>query len=82
MEVAALSGALLNLGQVAERLGVSKTTAWRLVERGELPSVRITGTMRRILPEDLEAFIAARREVGGGEGVVPLRRAGEVEEPA
>ena len=54
--------ALLNLGQVAQVLGCSRTTVWRLVSSGELPSVKITSSLRRVDPEDLERWIDQRRD--------------------
>ena len=56
--------ALLGLAEVAARLNVSRTTAWRLVQSGEIPSIPITPTLRRVDPQDLEEWIASRRERG------------------
>jgi excisionase family DNA binding protein len=69
---------LLNLAGVASRLGVSRTTAWRLVASGEIPSVRVTDTLRRVDPADLEEWIEARRDRGRSAKVVALRREGTV----
>jgi excisionase family DNA binding protein len=55
---------LLTLEEVAQRLHVSRTTCWRLVRNGDLPSVRITGSVRRVDSDDLEAWIDERRERG------------------
>lgn len=38
----------LSVPDVAERLGVSVSTVWRMLRRGELPSVRRAG--RRLVP--------------------------------
>ncbi len=47
----------LNIPEVAESLGVSVRTVWRLVGDGELPSCRIGGrTVVRVV--DLEKFLA------------------------
>jgi len=54
---------LLNVRQVAERLGVHRAAVYRLAEKGELPHVRVSNAIR-VVPADLEAFIAARR-IGG-----------------
>jgi excisionase family DNA binding protein len=51
---------LLKVPQVATILGVSDKTVWRLVASGELPSVKI-GQARRVVPEDLAAYIARLR---------------------
>ena len=65
---------LLNLAQVAQRLGVSRTTAWRLVTSGDLPSIKVTETIRRVDPDDLQDWIESRRERSEPRAVVPLRQ--------
>ena len=47
---------LLKIADVALRLAVSVSTVRRLIEAGELKTVRI-GRALRILPDDLEAYI-------------------------
>lgn len=47
---------------LAERLAVSDRTIRDWIRRGELPSYKLGGS-RRIDPVDVEAFLAARREV-------------------
>ena len=42
--------------EVAEQLGVCNATVYRLVERGELPHVRIVNSIR-IRPDDLRVFL-------------------------
>lgn len=54
---------LISLAEVAKRLGVCRATAYSLVERGELPHVRISNAIR-VSPADLAAFVAARRSGG------------------
>lgn len=51
------SGRLLRIEDVAERLSVSRSMAWKLVDLGELRSVRI-GRAVRVRPQDLEAYLA------------------------
>ncbi len=46
----------LNIREVAEELGVSERSAWRLVEQGELP-VHQFGASTRVKREDLDAYI-------------------------
>jgi excisionase family DNA binding protein len=53
---------LLTYRQVAKRLGVGERTAWGLIERGTIPSVRIGPKLRRVEPAALDAYIASRRE--------------------
>ncbi|MGQ0733931.1 MAG: helix-turn-helix domain-containing protein [Acidobacteriota bacterium] len=45
---------LISVDEAGRALGVSRSTVWRLIQRGELPSVRRGG--RRLVPAD-----AARR---------------------
>jgi excisionase family DNA binding protein len=51
------SGRLLRIEAVAERLSVSRSMAWKLVDSGALRSVRI-GRAVRVRPADLEAYLA------------------------
>jgi len=68
-----MSDGLLNLAAVAARLGCSRTTAWRLVDSGAIPSIQITSSLRRVDADDLERFIDERRSRGPVADVVPLR---------
>jgi len=54
-------GHLLAVREVAARLGVCTATVYALVERGELPHVRVSNAVR-VVPADLEAFVAAGRK--------------------
>jgi len=54
---------LLRGGEVAKVLGVSRAMAYRLMQRGELPVVRI-GSCVRVPAEALKAWIHARVEGG------------------
>ena len=47
---------LLRIEDVADRLTVSRSMAWKLVAGGELRSVRI-GRSVRVRPVDLEAYV-------------------------
>lgn len=51
-----MTESLLNGNQVAEKLNISRATAYNLMKRGQLPSVRF-GRSVRVIPEDLELFI-------------------------
>jgi len=57
---------LLTLRQVADRLQVSMSTVRRLVDAGELRTVRI-GRNLRVRPEDLKAYIDANVETPKGD---------------
>jgi excisionase family DNA binding protein len=48
--------------EVCEQLRLSRTTLWRLARAGELPTVKLGGSVR-VLESDLLAFVAARRTV-------------------
>ena len=52
---------LLNARDVAAALKMGLSTVYQLVERGDLPSVRI-GRSVRIRPEDLEKFIESKAQ--------------------
>jgi excisionase family DNA binding protein len=52
---------LLNAQDVAATLNMGLSTVYLLVERGELPSIRI-GRSVRFRPEDLEKFIEAKAQ--------------------
>ena len=51
---------LLSVGGAADYLGVSRATGERLVNRGELPFVKIGGSTRYDV-EDLDAYITTNR---------------------
>lgn len=52
---------LLNAQEVAAALNMGLSTIYMLMERGELPSIRI-GRSVRIRPEDLEKFIELKAQ--------------------
>lgn len=53
---------LLRIDDVAERLAVSRSFAWKLVAQGDIRSLRL-GRAVRVRPADLEEYIAgAERE--------------------
>jgi excisionase family DNA binding protein len=54
---------LLRIEDIADRLAVSRSMAWKLIATGELRAVRI-GRAVRVRPADLEAYI----ERATGEG--------------
>lgn len=60
-EIAVVDGAtVLTSNQAAERLGMSRTQPYELLDRGEIPSHRV-GRHRRIRPSDLVEFEARRQ---------------------
>ena len=54
---------LLSVREVAARLSVCTATVYALAEHGELPHIRVSNAIR-VAPDDLAAFIAARRVRG------------------
>ena len=69
-----MSAALLTPEQVAKRLAVSRTTVWRLMKSGALPSVSIAGSIRRVDESDLDRWIESRRQRSAPASVVPLQQ--------
>jgi len=47
---------LLKATDVAERLGISRSLAYRLMQTNEIPTVKINSLVR-VRPEDLETYI-------------------------
>jgi excisionase family DNA binding protein len=47
---------LLRAKEVAEILNISRATAYNLLQRGEIPTIRI-GKARHVRPEDLIQYI-------------------------
>ena len=54
-----MAGELLKVDEVGRALGVSRSTVWRLIQRGDLPSVRRGG--RRLVPSTALQTRARRR---------------------
>lgn len=52
-----VDGSLLRIEKVAERLSVSRSMAWKLIDLNQLRSIRI-GRSVRVRPQDLEEFLA------------------------
>ena len=50
-------GRLLRIEQIADRLSVSRSMAWKIIDLGHLRSVRI-GRAVRVRPQDLEDYLA------------------------
>lgn len=51
------AGRLLRIEDIAQRLAVSRSMAWKLIAIGELRAIRI-GRAVRVRPSDLEAYLA------------------------
>lgn len=56
---------LISVEEAGRALGVSRSTVWRLIQRGELPSIRRGG--RRLVPADA----ARQRPRRGAATVIP-----------
>jgi excisionase family DNA binding protein len=52
---------LLSAKELAQELGVGRTTAYSLLWSGTIPSIKL-GRLRRVRREDLQAFLAERME--------------------
>ena len=57
--------ALLKATDVAKILNISRALAYRLLQKGDIPAIRIKNVVR-VKPSDLEDYIAACR-TGSGE---------------
>jgi excisionase family DNA binding protein len=55
---------LLKSEEVARKLHVSRSFAYLLMKRGDIPTVRI-GTAVRVRPRDLEQYISERASQNG-----------------
>jgi excisionase family DNA binding protein len=60
---------LITVEEAGRALGVSRSTVWRLIQRGELPSIRRGG--RRLVPADA-ARKRPRRSAASLAAVAPL----------
>lgn len=58
------SSPLLTIDQAAERLNVTRGGIYSLLYRGELPSVKLGGRIRRIPADAVEALIERKTRVG------------------
>jgi excisionase family DNA binding protein len=56
---------LMSPEEVAECLGLGRTSTYRLLATGEIPCVRI-GRLRKVRRSDVDAFIEARLEKASG----------------
>ena len=56
---------LMSPEELAEFLGLGRTSTYRLLASGEIPCVRI-GRLRKVRRSDVDAFIEARLEKTSG----------------
>jgi len=54
---------LLRVEEAAKRLNIGRSLAYRFIQSGELPSVKIAGA-RRVVASDLEEFVRSLRDTG------------------
>ena len=55
-------GEYMTLDELARHLEIGRGSAWSLViERGEIPHVRVSGRVIRVARRDVEEYIASRR---------------------
>jgi len=56
---------LLRAGDVSRILNISRALAYRLLQKGEIPTVRINHAVR-VKPSDLKAYVErSRKQVSG-----------------
>ncbi len=55
-QIQSVSNRLLKANEVAETLQVSRSQVYKMIQLGEIPTVRV-GTAVRVRPSDLEEFI-------------------------
>ncbi len=85
--MSAADGYYMKVSEIAEVLSVVPSTVYRMIERGVLPSVRISESSVRVPRAGFEAYM---RSCESGRPVVPVRRdythipveAGELREAA
>ena len=54
---------LLRIEEIAQRLAISRSMAWKLIAHGQLRSVRI-GRAVRVRPQDLDEYVAGAAREG------------------
>jgi excisionase family DNA binding protein len=59
---AEVASRLLTIAETAEQLHISYREIFRVIERGDLPVIRLSRRLVRIDPKDLEGYIASKRE--------------------
>ena len=58
---------LLNAGQVAEILGISRSKAYRMLRLSEIPTIKIGEKSVRVSNEDLNEYIQKHTIYKGGQ---------------
>jgi prophage regulatory protein len=57
---------LLRFRELKERVGLGRTTIWRMMREGRFPQARLIGKSARAwVDSEIDAWIAARQKVGG-----------------
>lgn len=68
-----IEGACIGIKPLAEKLGLSSRTVWRIVERGELPTLQI-GRRRLIRLADVRRWLAGHEVQTPGANITDLSR--------
>jgi excisionase family DNA binding protein len=55
----------LKVPEVAEELGIPRTRAYELIQRGQIPAVRVGQRSIRVNRQELEQFLLSQRVVAG-----------------
>lgn len=61
---------LLKPHEVAQKLGISRSFAYLLMKRGDIPTVRL-GRVVRVCPSDLEEYIKLNTRRGRSSSTIP-----------
>jgi excisionase family DNA binding protein len=69
---AIMNSRLLNAKEVAQILNISKALAYRLMAKGDIPSVHFSQKTVRCSPEDLERFLKEKSTERGTDLPHPL----------
>lgn len=51
----------MKVAEVAAALNIGQGLVRKLIRSGDLPAVKLTGRVLRVLPKDARAYLAARR---------------------
>ncbi len=61
MELGQEQRIVLTVEEAAHRLGIGRSLAWRLVQKGEIPSVRL-GRLVRVPRTELESWLKSQSQ--------------------
>jgi excisionase family DNA binding protein len=59
-----ITSPLLTVEETADKLKISKSAVYNLINQGDIEYVRVYGRTRRVLDESVDAYIELRRRAG------------------